>query len=219
MKSRFALLATVFVAFGVSFAAADKKPATVPDRAVLTFVKKHHPELAMLLSRLKKDSAAEYKKAVGETRAVVERLDRLAERQPSRAEYEIGRWKVDSRIRLLTARMISLMGESTEGVEHPDLVMAREELRSLSEQRVRLERDRLERDRKAYADRLAKIDEQANRIDKDFDAAVSRQMSVLSRGIDAAAKKRGIDVRRTKKKPASAEKNESSPKSGNRPAA
>lgn len=216
MKSRFAILATLIVAFGLSFAAADKKPVTVSDRAVLAFVKKHHPELAVLLSRLKKDSAEEYKKALGETRATVERVNRLGERQQSRVDYEIGRWKVDSRIRLLTARMISLMEESTEGVEHPDLGTARDELRTLSEQRIRLERDRLERERNLFAERLAKIEEQVKRIDTDFDAAVSRQMTVLSRGIDAAAKKRGIDVRRTKKKSASTEKSQQNPKTGNK---
>lgn len=179
------------------------------DKQVMAFVEEHHAELAMLLNRLRKQSSSEYRKAVADIRVIQERVDRMSERQPARADYEIDRWKIDSRIRLLTARMISLMEDSTEGVEHPDLAAARDELRDLSRERVQLDRDRLEREKKLLLSRLEKLQEQTARIDDDFEAAVDRQMAVLSRGVEAAAKKRGVAAkRRANKIPAASKSND-----------
>lgn len=186
------------------------------DEQVLAFVEKHHPELQQLLVRLKRDSAKDFEKALREIRVVAERVARVGGKKTPRAAYEIDRWKIDSRIRLLSARMISLMGEPAEGIENPNLEAARQQLRKLAEERVQIERDRLESDKRLLLERLAKLQEQSSRIDEDVDAAIERQYNALTRNIDVAARKRGIGAKRPKTKVESQSKPVSSKKSGNR---
>lgn len=197
----------IALVFAASLASAQKKGATEPisDDAVMAFVDEHHPELGRLLKRLKKDSSKEYARAIGETRAVADRVARMSERQPDRARNEIDLWKVNSQIRLLIARMVSLMAEPSEGGENPELDAVRLKLRELAAQRVKLDRDRLERDKKMLMDRLSKLQEQSESIDADFDAAVEKQMNALTRNLDVAARKRGVASKRPKSKENSAE--------------
>lgn len=167
---------------------------------VLPFVKKHHPQLSMLLGRLKKESPSEFAKAARDIEKFRSRYVRIKDRNPTAAAADLARWKVDSRIRLQTARMVALMQESSEGEEHPDYAAARETLKKLSEERVRLERDRLAREEKLLASRLKTVRANAEEIDADIDAAIERQFRSLERSVNSAAKKRGIKVTRTKTK-------------------
>lgn len=193
---------------------ASKRPADIQldDKQVRAFVKEHHAELDQLLDRLQKDSPVEYAKAIDETRGIAERVARYQNRMPKRAEYEIARWKVDSRVRLLTARMVSLMAEPVEGVEHPDLEAARVQLHELAEQRVQLEIDRIEADRRALTERLKSLESQAERFNSDRQAVVDKQFQTLTKSVESAARKRGVAAMKGEKR----ENDTPSSKNGNK---
>ena len=91
---------------------AAKRPAgknvdVTPEReqAALDFAGLHHPELVKLIAPLKTSNPREYQHAVRELFRTSERLLLIKSKVPARHDLELEAWKVQSHIRLLTARL------------------------------------------------------------------------------------------------------------------
>jgi hypothetical protein len=130
-------------------AAADRQPAFTPEReaAALSFVKQHHPELEDLLKQLKSGNRPEYRRAINELFVASERLAASKERDPVRYELDLRAWKIDSRIRLLAARM---------AMADDELLQAELKELLLEKIGVQLEQQLLERER--VTARLERLD-------------------------------------------------------------
>jgi hypothetical protein len=152
----------------------DRQPGFTPQReaAALSFVRQHHPELGDLLTQLKAGNQREYQRVINELFNTSERLAQSQERDPLRYELELQAWKIDSRIRLLAARMA--MNES-------DLLEA--ELKELLVERldVQLEQQLLERQR--VTTRLEKLDASIERIRKQRENEAQKSLTKLLEGI------------------------------------
>jgi hypothetical protein len=157
-------------------------PGITPEReaAVMTFVKRHHPELTELLIHLKENAPKEYDRAVRELLRTSERLAQIQERDSLTYELELQSWKARSRAQLLAARL--QMGESSE---------LREQLRAALNEEYDLRLQLLERDREKAADRLKNLGEQIDRISQRRAEEIDRQLKQLTsaaRGGEAKAK-------------------------------
>jgi hypothetical protein len=130
-------------------AAADRQPAFTPEReaAALSFVKQHHPELEDLLKQLKSGNRPEYRRAINELFVASERLAASKERDPVRYELDLRAWKIESRIRLLAARM---------AMADDELLQAELKELLLEKIGVQLEQQLLERER--VTARLERLD-------------------------------------------------------------
>ena len=147
----------------------------------LAFVRLHHPELRDLLDRLKKHNPGEFDKAVRQIAQTSERLERLREREPERHQVELELWKVDSRVRLLVARL-TMTNDHALVDEIKDLLAERVELRL---HLLRLERERL-------ASRIEKLDEVIADLDENHEDVVQKEFDRLTRNLRApGAKSRG----------------------------
>ena len=144
----------------------------------LAFVRLHHAELRDLLDRLKKHNPGEFDKAVRQIAQTSERLERLREREPERHRVELELWKVDSRVRLLVARL-TMTNDQALVDEIKDLLAERVELRL---HLLRLERERL-------AARVEKLDETITELDENHEAAVQKEFDRLTRSLRAPGAK------------------------------
>lgn len=156
------------------------KPAEVmmtPERqaAALKFAELHHPELHDLVNGLKESQRrqAEYQKAIRQLYRDSERLARLKERVPSRYELALKQWQLDSRLRLLVARMTMSAGE-------PEL---QAQLEDLLEKRLETRLALLKHDRKRLAARLARLDEQIQEIEEDPQETIEKDLLRIQRSL------------------------------------
>ncbi|MDG2130365.1 MAG: hypothetical protein P8K08_20360 [Fuerstiella sp.] len=116
----------------------------------LEFARKHHPELANLLERLQSTvPAGFFARGIREVHLARQRLERIREKQPARFESELKHWKIDSEIRLLTARWAMSRDPALEKT-------IRELLRTRQQSRM----DRLNEERAKLAARLTQLDAQ-----------------------------------------------------------
>ncbi len=136
----------------------------------LDFASQHHPELADLLRTLQKNSPPGFAKGIREVHMVTQRLDRLKEKQPARLEAEIKSWKVDSEIRLLTAKWLMSRDPALEA-----------EIRELLRQRQQGKIDRLNAERNKLAERLQQLDEQIGMDTTQLEADLVEEWNRLSR--------------------------------------
>jgi hypothetical protein len=153
--------------------------ALTPGReaAALTFARLHHPELADLLDHLKDANRKEYQRALRELFQASERLARLGERSPERYELSLAAWKIDSRIRLLAARMTMTDDPALE-----------DELKAALEERleIRLAQHRDERAR--TAERLETLNRSIEALEGDREAVLARELEKVKRGLGGAKK-------------------------------
>lgn len=170
-------------------AAADAEPmAVTPSReaAAVAFAREHHPELGSLLVQLKKSNRSEYDKAVRELFRTSERLARIRERTPERHELALQAWKVESRIRLLTARMMMKEDAPLEA-----------ELRAALDERIELRLRQLEAEQERLGTRLedvtATLEETRTRraeiVERDF-ARLSKNFRGARPGSGGAGRQR-----------------------------
>ena len=75
------------------------------EAAAVLFAKQHHAELAELLDRLKASHPEQYIKAIRELDRTRDKLEKQRERDADRYAILLREWQVDSRVRLLAARM------------------------------------------------------------------------------------------------------------------
>jgi len=151
------------------------KVIITPERqaAALKFAELHHPELYDLVNNLKKARRAEYHKAVRQLYHDSERLARLKERLPARYELSLKEWRLDSRLRLLVARITMSADDAELESQLEDL------LRERLETRLAI----LKLDRERQAARLQKLDEQIEEMEADEDAAIQKDLLRIQRSL------------------------------------
>lgn len=158
----------------VGKAAAEERgaePTASPEEreaAALQFAAEHHPELASLLEQLKSSNPKGYRTALQELSTQSERLTRLKTRMPERYEGELAIWRLNSRIRLLTAR--SAMSDSDSH---------REELRRLILERNDLRLALAREDRERQAARLEKLDVTIRQMEENREQAADSELERL----------------------------------------
>ena len=143
------------------------------EAAALKFAQLHHPELERLLGHLERSNPAEYKRAVRKLYQDSERLARTAERSPERYELELEAWKLDSRIRLLVARMSMSSGNDELDGRLKELLQERVDLRL---RQLQTERERLET-------RLSKVAETIDEIENDPEEAALKDLQRVKRSL------------------------------------
>jgi hypothetical protein len=148
--------------------------AITPDRraGALKFAELHHPELAELLLRLEPRNPREFDKAVRQIFIVSDRLARLKARDEARYELQLETWKLDSRIKLLAARLVMGPDDDHEA-----------ELRNLIEQRLDLRLRQQTLDRDQLAERIRKLDESIAEAATDRDATIERELRRIRAGV------------------------------------
>jgi hypothetical protein len=154
----------------------------------LKFAKEHHPELADLLTNLKKSNRGAYDKGIQHLHRDSERLTRSKQNNPGRYEFEIELWKTESRIRLTAAR--SMMDDSADSLkaELRDLIAHREQTKL---KMLRFSRDRL-------TSQVSKIDADIAAAEVDQEKRIDQEVERLLK----APKKRDVKVvQATGKKP------------------
>lgn len=160
-------------------ATAQSEPiAVTPAREskAIAFAKRHHPELAELLSNLKRGHAPTYQKAIREVWQSSERLERLRENDAERYQLALRVWTLDSRIRLIAARS-TMSGDTANESELRDLLTER--------QTARLAMSKLERQR--LITRLERVEGQIQQMESDPTAGVESDLARIKRDIRAAA--------------------------------
>jgi hypothetical protein len=173
--STIGLAILVAAASGGALAFADDKDA---DAAALKFARTHHPELAGLLDQLRMNAPKDYQAAIADLNRSRERLDKNRDRLPERYDLELAEWKVDSRIRLLAARMA--MGGDDD---------LQSELRTALRERTDIRVKLLQEERDRTAKRLQKLDEQIADQQSQADKIVDRELTTIERDIANTAAK------------------------------
>lgn len=130
------------------------------EAAALAFVNSQHPELAVLLAGLEVMNRSEYESAIRELFHESERLANLRERDPQFHALALERWKVDSRIELLVARL----SQGASGDLDARLLEEVERQFDLEFQIKQLERDRLEAQLKKVDRTLSRWREQRGKL-------------------------------------------------------
>ena len=134
----------------------------------MTFVREHHPDLEALLIYLKQNRPGDYEKAFRELFAVSERLARIQEQDDGRYELELARWKLQSRIQLLAARL--KMEQSDE---------LRQQLREALAEQVDVEIAIAVRDRERLQDRVEKLEARIEKLTGGKQQMVDNQYRML----------------------------------------
>jgi len=148
------------------------------EKQALEFARSHHPELAELIQRLKKHRPREYKRAVRELDTTLTRLERFKDRDSDRYQLILERWEIDSRIRLLAAR-VSVKGTDAE----------KSELTSLIKQRVDLQLDMLRLEKKSTEKRLQKLDKSISEIEENRDRLIESELKKIKRTMKKSGSK------------------------------
>lgn len=150
-------------------------PVFTPAReaAALSFAERHHPELVSLLKQLAQHDAAEYENAIRQLFETSESIAEAEERSPEVAQFQLRRWKLESRIQLLAAK---LQMQSSPKI--------REQLRELLIERDALRLEQLEFDRRRTQARLDRIEQSIAAQQQDSEARVERYLRQLLREAD-----------------------------------
>ncbi len=170
----------------------SKKPATPKSRSAvvitpkteavaLGFARQHHQELADLLRQMKlhKRSILQYRRAVRQISAARDKLERIKQRSPDRYRLELERWKLDSRIRLLAARMTMSKDASFED-ELKDLLLERTNIRL---QQLKQERERLQKYLGRAETRLLRIEKDIELSETDPEAAAQKDFKQIIKSL------------------------------------
>lgn len=173
------------------------------EAAALDFAREHHPELASLLDQLQSSAPKEYQAAIADLSRTRERLERSREKTPERYALELAEWKVNSRIRLLAARM-AMGGDTSLEAELKAAVRERFDLRL---QLQAEERERLSK-------RLERLDEQIAEQRRKADELIERDFATLRKGATSAAV--SAAEKKNKPKPDKADGKSEKPKAADR---
>jgi len=165
----------------------------------LGFARAQHPELADLLEKLRETNPKEFGKALHDLHRAEQRLSRMAEQNPERFALEISLWKLNSRIRLLTAQMI-MEGE----------IEQEENLKSLLSDRRDLKVRILEFDRARATERLANLDQQLAELQRDPQGDNEKELARLKQSVGKHAK--AAKKTRSKQSPAGSVPDDARPK-------
>jgi len=136
--------------------------------SAMEFAKTHHPELAALLDQLRTNAPKDFEAAVLDLERTREKLERSRKNLPERYELELAEWKLNSRIRLMAARL-AMGGDSTLEEELRDALRERHALRI---QLLKDERDRAQK-------RMERLDEQIAEQQRRADDILNREFTAL----------------------------------------
>lgn len=161
--------------------AKPNKPANVKigaerEEELLTFVRKHHHELADLLDQLKPMKAAEYEAALKDLDRDVRRLQQVKTKSPDRYDPELGLWASRSRVRLLAARLS--MSEEDEELRQ----RIKDELRGLRQHELEVlqaEIDATKENLDKQQRRLERLQEQSADLQNNEDAWLQKRLKAL----------------------------------------
>ncbi|MDG2387783.1 MAG: hypothetical protein P8M30_00555 [Planctomycetaceae bacterium] len=148
------LVAAIFLMLiGGSIVDAGESVTKEQETSALKFARKHHSELAELLKKLDQDMGSEYEKAIRHIHNVNERLERTRKRSPEDYKIQLAIWKIDSRIKLLAARMTMSSDKNLT-----------DEMKKLLTQKIDLKEKQLLMDQERTQVRLDRIDGQLQNI-------------------------------------------------------
>ena len=173
---------------------ADKTPAKKPvaveaakndaepiapkrEAAAIKFAQQHHPELAELLSRLKASHPEQYTKALRELDKTRERLEKVKDNDADRHAILLREWQLDSRVRLLAARLT--MSTSVE---------LETELRQVLTERHDVRLQLLTYDREKSKTRLQKVDEQIAEHVQNREVSIDREFDRIKKSAETRKK-------------------------------
>ena len=138
---------------------------SLSQEAVVDFVREHHPALEGLLAELKKSSPARYRNAMKGLTRSVQRVMAHKSKDSEKYQHALNRWKMDSRINLLSIRM---------GVENrPEL---RDDIKLWIEKRVDQRKIQLEAEASRLRKRLAAVEAQIKIQDEKREQEIDRQL-------------------------------------------
>lgn len=174
--------------------AADKAPAKKPavsepakndaepippkrEAAAIKFAQQHHPELAELLGRLKASHPDQYTKALRELDKTRERLEKAKENDADRYAILLREWQLDSRVRLLAARLTMSTSEELE-----------KELRQVLSERHDTRLQLLTYDREKSKTRLQKMDEQIAEHVQNRETSIDREFDRIKKSAEVRKK-------------------------------
>ena len=169
---------------------ADNEPISLKrETEAVAFAQQHHPQLAELLTRLKASHPEQYTKALRELDKTRSRLEKARETDADRYAILLREWQLDSRVRLLAARITMSTSEELET-----------ELRQVLTERHDVRLQLLTYDREKSKTRLQKVDEQIaehvqNRetsIDREFDR-IKKTAEIRKKPVSKPASKRTGD--------------------------
>lgn len=155
--------------------AAGTKITPEREAAAIAFAAQNHPELGLLLTNLKQNNPTEYHAAVVELDRIVERLASLKPKNVTQHESELTHWKMDSRIRLLAARLTMSDNPAFEA-ELKAAVRERVEL-TLAERKT--ERERLQR-------RIEKLDQTIGELSTKLDDIAEKELAAVKRSTQSS---------------------------------
>ena len=161
----------------------DKKPAdaepVAPKReaAAIKFAQQHHSELAELLGRLKASHPDQYTKALRELDKTRDRLEKARESDAERYAILLHEWQLDSRVRLLAARLTMSTSEELET-----------ELRQVLTDRHDVRLQLLTYDREKSKTRLLKVDEQIAEHVQNRETSIDREFDRIKKSADMRKK-------------------------------
>lgn len=150
------------------------------ERAALAFVRKNHPELAELLKVLKAMDRPQYDTAIRDLVQTSEMIARVEQRNPERAALLLTDWKADSRVDLLTARLLSDPGSRREP-----------ELRKALADQIAAQLALQKYDRAKLRERLAQMDQQIERLERRGEKLVDDRLDAINRRVERAQRKGG----------------------------
>jgi hypothetical protein len=154
--------------------AATTKITPEREAAAIAFAGQNHPELATLLTNLKQNNPTEYRAAVADLDRIVERLASLKQKNVQQHDSELVHWKMDSRIRLLAARLTMSDNPALEA-ELKAAVRERVEL-TLAERRA--ERERLQK-------RVEKLDQTIGELSTKLDDVAEKELAAVKRSVQS----------------------------------
>lgn len=153
------------------------RPAPVPltperEAEALAFAREHHPELATLIEKLRKDNRRQFDRALRQLVQDRDRLVRLKKQVPAQYDLALSAWKLDSRAHLLAARMTMSQDPALEA-----------ELKQILRDRVDVRLKQLQFERGRLQDRLTVVNKTIDTIQADKNAVVDGDLQRIKRTI------------------------------------
>lgn len=142
------------------------------EAAALAFVREHHAELEELLIQLGESQPKQYEAAIRDLFRTSERLAAFHERDSDRYAMELTTWKLNSRVQLLSARLLMTPADK----------QLREKLKQAMLDHAAVRRELLTLERERVTKRLDKIEAQIKSIDQGAERMVDRQIKNLLDG-------------------------------------
>ena len=155
--------------------AAATKITPEREAAAIAFAGENHPELATLLTNLKQNNPTEYRAAVAELDRIVERLTAMKPKNVQQHDSELTHWKMDSRIRLLAARLTMSDNPALEA----KLKAAVREKVELTLAERKAERERLQK-------RVEKLDQTIGELSTKLDDVAEKELAAVKRSAQSS---------------------------------